>query len=808
MSGGYDFFISYAHEDVVQVRELDRSLRELLRKPLRRGRFQVFRDERRLGAGHDLGERLEASLASAKHLVVVLTPASCGSKWVNEEIDYWCNRLGRTSDLLIVRADPTLDLTWNAGASRFVAAEQLPPALVAATTVEPLHVDLGEGEAAAANAAVLLASAVLGKAPEEIAGEDFRLQRRRQRLTRATAAVLAVLALAAGVATVFAFHSAGVAKERERAATAEAVSSQAAAEESSRPDKALALAVAGRRLDPDGGGNEVLARLVEASDPRDHLIRGPSEMLGPIAVSPDGQRIALGNADGGVWLLSVAEDEPSDSPELQLSSGVVGAAFADDTHILVALSEGRVVELEIDGESLDEGVDVEVPEPTAWAFNERSGYAAVSGIDAVTLIHWQPGYLKVVGTTSSSPLLGALAFDKAGSKLLVGARDATALLTVPELRPQPVPGDFGMVTNARAAAISSDSTLLLGGDPIATADRRGVVEFVDPTSAGSVGLATVELPIDVLTACGDSTYYGDAAGNFGLMGSENFLTAGAADKNPNPLPLAQIGPNIAGIGCAERGPVAVSAGGGLILVRSDPDGLDASAGSVRPYSEASDELGSGVTAGLSIVDGGTAFKTADGTVIPFEGDDAERAAQILNGRNGGPSSCLSLGQDEIIDFDLEADSGERAIGSCGSLELSVTGGVGEDLIVTRDGEALVTIPAEERLGTYSVAVSDDGRLLFVGGYTDGRVYDLSKDSARQFLTIHTTDVFSSAAFAMDDDVLLTSETNPQGGYNILGIHPIDGAPLDEAACSMGNLSLASTVASDLISSDELGDLSC
>ena len=89
----YDFFISYAHADIERVRELDKALRALLRRPLRRVGFQVFRDETSLAAAPDLTNRLRAALDQSSWLLVALTPASAKSPWVDREIAYWCDEL-------------------------------------------------------------------------------------------------------------------------------------------------------------------------------------------------------------------------------------------------------------------------------------------------------------------------------------------------------------------------------------------------------------------------------------------------------------------------------------------------------------------------------------------------------------------------------------------------------------------------------------------------------------------------------------------------------------------------------------------
>jgi hypothetical protein len=118
--------------------------------------------------------------------------------------------------------------------------------------------------------------------------------------------------------------------------------------------------------------------------------------------------------------------------------------------------------------------------------------------------------------------------------------------------------------------------------------------------------------------------------------------------------------------------------------------------------------------------------------------------------------------------------------------LRTIGPSSDPLLIARDGKTIATILSPERLGTYSIALSTDAHMLFVGGYDSGVLYDLTTPSTpRTIATIPGSEEFSAASFAAGGDVLITSETTPHGLFNNVRVQVIDGAPLDRLACLTG-----------------------
>lgn len=114
----YRAFISYSHQDERWARWLQRSL-ENYRIPRRligtKGEFgavtrnlrPVFRDREDLPSASDLTSKVQEALGASESLIVICSPATASSHWVNEEILHF-RKLGRGNRILalIVDGDP------------------------------------------------------------------------------------------------------------------------------------------------------------------------------------------------------------------------------------------------------------------------------------------------------------------------------------------------------------------------------------------------------------------------------------------------------------------------------------------------------------------------------------------------------------------------------------------------------------------------------------------------------------------------------------------------------------------------------
>ncbi len=197
----YEAFISYSHADETWGKWLHQTL-ERYRVPARlvgkagaRGMVpqrigRCFRDQAELSAASQLGQTLQQAIRDSRVLIVVCSPRSAASHWVNEEIKYF-RSLGKGDSIyaLIVDGEPNaLD----------AAQECFPPAL---WETEPLAADARQAADGKADAFLRLAAGILG------IGFDELRQRERRRRTRLVALAVGTSLAIAATTTVLAINA-------------------------------------------------------------------------------------------------------------------------------------------------------------------------------------------------------------------------------------------------------------------------------------------------------------------------------------------------------------------------------------------------------------------------------------------------------------------------------------------------------------------------------------------------------------------------------------------------------------------------
>jgi tetratricopeptide (TPR) repeat protein len=234
----YRAFISYSHRDERWAAWLHKSL-ERYRVPRRLvGRTTpmgivparvapVFRDREELATATDLGRVVNAALAQSAALIVICSPASARSRWVNEEIRAF-QRLGRPERIfcLIVDGEP------NAGDARECFPEGLRSPLERegaerGKPAEPIGADVRPGKDRRQVALLKVLAGLLGVGLDELARRE--LQRRNRRLAVISAASVAGMAGASVLAAV-AVLARNEAEEQRARAEVEAATAQQTSE--------------------------------------------------------------------------------------------------------------------------------------------------------------------------------------------------------------------------------------------------------------------------------------------------------------------------------------------------------------------------------------------------------------------------------------------------------------------------------------------------------------------------------------------------------------------------------------------------
>jgi len=139
----------------------------------------VFRDREELAAGHDLGEKIEAALRASETLIVICSPNSAQSHWVNEEI-------------LFFKRGP--DVECFPEGLRYELAEN---GNLGSVPAEPLAADLRDSGDGKRLGLLKLISGIAGLGVNDLVQRD--LQRARKRVTAITASAAAIVLAMGGL---------------------------------------------------------------------------------------------------------------------------------------------------------------------------------------------------------------------------------------------------------------------------------------------------------------------------------------------------------------------------------------------------------------------------------------------------------------------------------------------------------------------------------------------------------------------------------------------------------------------------------
>jgi tetratricopeptide (TPR) repeat protein len=217
MPSRYYAFISYSHADRAWADWLHKAL-ETYRVPLRlvgrstsagvvpKSLAPIFRDRDELPSATDLGRQVNDALEQSANLIVICSPQSAASRWVDAEI-LGFKRLGRSDRVfcLIVDGEPNAsDLPGRTDEECFAPALRSVLGADGEPTgerAEPIAADARAGQDGRQNAKLKLISGLLG------IGFDELRQREQQRRTRRMAAITAFALVVMTVTTALAISA-------------------------------------------------------------------------------------------------------------------------------------------------------------------------------------------------------------------------------------------------------------------------------------------------------------------------------------------------------------------------------------------------------------------------------------------------------------------------------------------------------------------------------------------------------------------------------------------------------------------------
>ena len=203
----YWAFISYSHADEEWAKWLHKSI-ETYRVPrklvgratdngaLPRRLFPVFRDRDELPGASDLGGKIQEALKTSRSLIVICSPKSAVSKWVNEEVKTY-KQLGGADHVFCLMVDGEPNAAPDSGLlecfPRAVRFKINTNGEITAEPAEPIAADARPGKDGKTNALFKLLSGVMGVGYDELRQREK--QRQRQKRLRRSAMVIGVLLL-------------------------------------------------------------------------------------------------------------------------------------------------------------------------------------------------------------------------------------------------------------------------------------------------------------------------------------------------------------------------------------------------------------------------------------------------------------------------------------------------------------------------------------------------------------------------------------------------------------------------------------
>jgi WD40 repeat protein len=352
----YAAFISYSRAVDGRLAPRLQSALERFGKPWYRLRaIRVFRDDASLSANPGLWSSLTGALDHAEFFVLVASPGSAASEWVDREVEYWLEHRDRAR-LLIVLTEG--EIVWDERTANFdwTRTTALPRALAGAFSEEPRYTDLRFAATSDhlslrdprfRDAVADVAAPLNGRAKDDMIGEEVRQHRRTLRIARGAGVLLAALTAAASLAAVLAVRAADRAdRERDRAeqeariATSRQLAAQSAvAVRDARLDAALAQAVRAWRTEHTGQARDALLAALKAARNVEAIVpTRPAEMA---VFSADGTRAALQNFEAGTITVHDLADGRMVAEPMEL----VGAAIGLDrsgTRLAVGGPHGRM----------------------------------------------------------------------------------------------------------------------------------------------------------------------------------------------------------------------------------------------------------------------------------------------------------------------------------------------------------------------------------------------------------------------------------------------------------------------------------
>jgi WD40 repeat protein len=466
----YDAFISYSHAADGRLAPALQSGLQRLAKPWYRLRaLRVFRDETGLSTNPHLWSSIVAALDMSEWFVLLASPESASSPWVEKEISHWLETKSANRILPVVTNG---EWVWDRDAG-VLAGDAVPRRLRDALVEEPRHLDLrwaaGETDLDLRNsgfrsAVADLAAPMHGVAKDELEGEDIRQHRRARRLARGGVALIASL-----LAVALAFGTYAMVQRGQ------------AIDSRNRADTQARLATTQARL---AQAQQLSAEAVATSD---------SDLARSLLLSVEGQRL-FDNARTRGALLTVVQR--AQQVRAILHGSFHGAALTPDSRELAVVDVEGVALIDIKTLHVRRLATPPLPDAHCAAISPDGHLLAIGGDKGVYLIDTRSG--RRFGGPLAIPSINALSpsaevrFSPDGSTLVEVARGGLGVVwSVPQFRKLGSFFGFALIVTAPQVDFSPDGRWFAAtGVPGAIYDARTVqTRYTLPTLDSALGVA-------------------------------------------------------------------------------------------------------------------------------------------------------------------------------------------------------------------------------------------------------------------------------------------------------------------------------
>ena len=424
----YKAFVSYSHAaDGKLAPAIQRGLHRFRRSWYQGRAMHVFRDETNLSVSPGLWSSIEAALGSSEYFILLISPDAAISKWVSKEVEYWISHRS-TDTMLFILTDG--DIVWDAGRGDFDwTLSAVPKILKAVYREEPLWVDLrwirhqeslSLQDPRFRDKIADIASTLLGRAKDELVGEDVRQQQHARRVTVSAIAGLTLLTITSIALAIWANQERETAIEQQQIALARQLAAQSELARPSSITVSTLLAVESARVRALAENNAALQATV------------PFLLAERVRMPHYDAATTVKFSNSGAYLATASGDKSASVFEVPSGKLVVRFPTGDAIHAVAISQNGRYLATGSDKHTV-RLFDVSAKKQLAsWphhanalAFSLDDRFLATASDDGTARI-FEIATLKLLAELKHANTVSGVAFSPDSSYLVTASFDMTA----------------------------------------------------------------------------------------------------------------------------------------------------------------------------------------------------------------------------------------------------------------------------------------------------------------------------------------------------------------------------------------------